>query len=232
MKKLILGLAMSTMALTACNSGNGAAGDIELLDAHDSMSYAIGCLIADNNATNFGDDLDIDIFFAGIRDQGDSSTDLLIPFDEAEMILQAYAFKKTDAAAQNTLAAGQAFLAENSTKEGVVTLPSGLQYEVVTEGTGAKPSLEDKVKCHYTGTFIDGKVFDSSVERGEPAEFDVNGVIKGWQEAVPMMAVGSKWNIYVPSDLAYGARDNQGMPGNSTLIFEIELLDIVTKASE
>jgi FKBP-type peptidyl-prolyl cis-trans isomerase FkpA len=229
MKKLFLGLVASMMALTSCNSGGSASGDIELIDLNDSMSYALGCLISDNNSKNFGDDIDINIFMEGIRQHSDSTGDLLIPFDEAEMILQSYAYKKSNAKAETNMAVGQAFLADNKTKEGVTTLPSGLQYKIVTEGTGAKPSLEDSVVCHYTGTFIDGKVFDSSVERGLPATFAVNGVIKGWQEIVPMMPTGSKWMVYVPSDLAYGARDNQGMPANSTLIFEIELLEIVGK---
>lgn len=222
-------MAASVMVLTSCNGGGSASGDIELLDLNDSMSYALGCLINDNNSTNFGEDLDVNIFLAGIREHNDSNSDLLIPFDEAEMILKSYAFKKSNAAAESTLSDGQAFLAANQTKEGVVSLPSGLQYMIITAGDGLKPTLEDSVVCHYTGTFIDGKVFDSSVERGVPATFAVGGVIKGWQEIVPIMPVGSKWMVYVPSDLAYGSRDNQGMPANSTLVFEIELLEILAK---
>ena len=229
MKKLFLGLVASSMALTACNSGGSASGDIELLDLNDSMSYALGCLISDNNTKNFGGDIDVNIFIEAIRQHNDSNGDLMIPFDEAEMILQSYAYQKSNAKAASTMAEGQAFLAENKTKEGVVTLPSGLQYKILKEGNGPKPTIEDSVVCHYTGTFVDGKVFDSSVERGTPATFAVNGVIRGWQEIVPMMPVGSKWKVFVPSDLAYGSRDNQGMPANSTLIFEIELLEIVGK---
>lgn len=227
MKKLVLSAVATMMVLASCNNGGGTSGDIELMDLNDSMSYALGCLISDNNYKNFGDDIDVDIFLAAIKEHNDSNAELLIPFDEAEMILQSYAYKKSNAVAEKTLADGMAFLENNKTKEGVVTLESGLQYKVIREGNGPKPSLEDSVVCHYTGTFIDGKVFDSSVERGTPATFAVNGVIKGWQEIVPMMPVGSKWMVYVPSALAYGARDNQGMPANSTLIFEIELLEIV-----
>ena len=226
MKKIVLGLVATTMMLASCNNGS-TSGDIELLDLNDSMSYALGCLIADNNNTNFGDDLDMDIFLAAIKEQSDSNADLLIEFDEAEMILKSYAFKKSSAVADETMAEGMAFLENNKTKEGVVTLESGVQYKIIKAGEGLKPTLEDTVVCHYTGTFIDGKVFDSSVERGEPAKFAVNGVIRGWQEIVPMMPVGSKWTVYIPSTMAYGSRDNQGMPANSTLIFEIELLEIV-----
>ncbi len=124
--------------------------------------------------------------------------------------------------------AGEAFLAENKTKPGVITTASGLQYQIIKEGTGAKPMPSDKVKCHYHGTLIDGTVFDSSVDRGEPVEFPVTGVIKGWVEALQLMPVGSKWKLFLPSDLAYG--DNAAGPKitpGSTLIFDVELLDIV-----
>lgn len=124
--------------------------------------------------------------------------------------------------------AGEDFLAINKTKEGVVTLPSGLQYKVLTEGTGDKPKLEDQVRCHYHGTLIDGTVFDSSINRGEPADFPVGGVIPGWIEALQLMPVGSKWELYIPSDLAYGEQGAGGKIGpNSALIFQIELLEIL-----
>lgn len=124
--------------------------------------------------------------------------------------------------------AGVAFLAENKTKEGVVELPSGLQYQVIIEGSGAKPAINNKVKCHYHGTLIDGTVFDSSVQRGTPIDFPVSGVIKGWVEALQLMPVGSKWKLFIPSHLAYG--DNQVGPKigpGCTLIFDVELLAIV-----
>jgi FKBP-type peptidyl-prolyl cis-trans isomerase len=126
---------------------------------------------------------------------------------------------------------GDEFLAANKSKEGVVALPSGLQYKVLTAGTGTKPTSTDSVVCNYRGTLIDGTEFDSSYKRGQPATFPVNGVIKGWTEALQLMPVGSKWQLFVPSDLAYGP---QGTPGgnigpNATLIFEVELLSIQTK---
>ena len=122
--------------------------------------------------------------------------------------------------------AGRAFLAENAEREGVVTTASGLQYEVLVSGDGATPGPTDTVTTHYHGTFVDGRVFDSSVDKGVPASFPVNRVIKGWTEALQMMKVGDKWKLVCPPDLAYGERGRGGIPPNSTLIFEVELLDV------
>lgn len=127
---------------------------------------------------------------------------------------------------------GDAFLAANKTREGVVSLPSGLQYKILKAGTGPKPTATDSVVCNYRGTLIEGKEFDSSYKRGEPATFPVNGVIKGWMEALQLMPVGSKWQLFVPSDLAYGPRGAGADIGpNATLIFEVELLSIQGKDS-
>ena len=134
---------------------------------------------------------------------------------------------KADKAAEN-LKAGQDFLEANKTREGVVALPSGLQYQVLKEGTGDKPSATDTVKCHYHGTLIDGTVFDSSVQRGQPAKFPLNMVIKGWTEGVQLMSEGSKWRFFIPADLGYGDRQVSAQIGpNSTLIFDVELLEIM-----
>jgi FKBP-type peptidyl-prolyl cis-trans isomerase FklB len=131
-----------------------------------------------------------------------------------------------DKAAAN-LKAGQDFLAANKEKPGIVTLPSGLQYEVITEGKGVKPLASNKVTCHYHGSLIDGTVFDSSVKRGQPATFPLNGVIKGWTEGLQLMATGSKWRFFIPPHLGYGDRQVGGQIGpNSTLIFEVELLGV------
>jgi FKBP-type peptidyl-prolyl cis-trans isomerase FklB len=128
---------------------------------------------------------------------------------------------------------GDAFLAANKTKDGVVTLPSGLQYKILTSGTGPKPTASDSVVCNYRGTLIDGKEFDSSYKRGQPATFPVSGVIKGWTEALQLMPVGSKWQLVIPSDLAYGERGTGADIGpNATLIFEVELLSIQSKDSD
>ena len=129
---------------------------------------------------------------------------------------------------KENLEEGLKFLAENRDKKGIVETASGLQYKILEEGDGEKPSPTDEVKCHYHGTLIDGTVFDSSIQRGEPAVFPVNGVIQGWVEALQMMSAGSKWRLFVPSDLAYGERGAGGAIGpNTTLIFDVELLEIV-----
>ncbi len=129
--------------------------------------------------------------------------------------------------AENNLKAGQEFLAANKQKPGVTELPSGLQYEVITEGTGPKPMAFNTVTCHYHGTLIDGTIFDSSVQRGKPASFPLNQVIKGWTEGVQLMPTGSKWRFFIPPNLGYGDRQVGGTIGpNSTLIFEVELLGI------
>ena len=130
------------------------------------------------------------------------------------------------AAGEKNVAVGAAFLAKNKARAGVTTTASGLQYEVLTKGTGAKPKATDTVVVHYTGTLIDGTIFDSSVERGEPASFTVGGVIKGWVEALQLMSVGDKWKLYIPADLAYGPRAAGKIPPNSALIFEVQLISI------
>jgi FKBP-type peptidyl-prolyl cis-trans isomerase FklB len=127
---------------------------------------------------------------------------------------------------------GEAFLAANKSKEGVVTLPSGLQYKIEKAGTGPRPTATDSVVCNYRGTLIDGTEFDSSYKRGQPATFPVTGVIKGWTEALQLMPVGSKWQLFIPSDLAYGESGNRGIEPNSTLIFEVELMSIEDKSKD
>ena len=136
-------------------------------------------------------------------------------------------FQSKQELSNKNLEEGNAFLEANKTKEGVVSLPSGLQYQVINEGTGAKPGATDKVTCHYHGTLINGTVFDSSVQRGQPASFPLNMVIKGWTEALQLMGIGSKWRLFLPADLAYGDRHVSAEIGpNATLIFDVELLGI------
>ena len=147
---------------------------------------------------------------------------------EANDTLNKYFSELQQKQAQKNMEDGAAFLAANGERKEVVTLKSGLQYEILIVGNGAKPKVTDKVKCHYHGTLIDGTVFDSSVERGVPAEFPVNGVIQGWVEALQLMPVGSKWRLYIPYNLGYGARGAGDSIGPySTLIFDVELLEIV-----
>jgi len=192
----------------------------------DSMSYAIGCSVAQfyqqQGITNFNAAL----VSKGLSDATNQKP--LLTEEQINMSITNYLQKIKEEKSAGNKKIGKEFLAENSKKAGVVTLPSGMQYLVVKEGTGAKPTLTDKVKCHYHGTLIDGKVFDSSVDRGQPIDFPVNGVIKGWTEALQLMPVGSKWKLFIPSDLAYG--DNQAGPSilpGSTLIFDVELIEIV-----
>jgi FKBP-type peptidyl-prolyl cis-trans isomerase FklB len=148
-------------------------------------------------------------------------------FAENTMGIADKLFQMKNEKASANLKAGQEFLEANKQKQGIVSLPSGLQYEVITEGSGIKPLARNKVTCHYHGTLIDGTVFDSSVKRGQPATFPLNMVIKGWTEGLQLMGVGSKWRFFIPPQLAYGDRQTGSQIGpNSTLIFEVELLDV------
>lgn len=192
---------------------------------NDSVSYSLGVSIGSNLQQSGFDKINFDLVKKGMEDTytGNSAFDANMANGIVQGFMQA---KKSEQAGQNK-AEGEKFLAEVKGKKGVVALPSGLMYEVIKSGTGAKPGPTDKVKTHYHGTLINGTVFDSSVERGEPISFPVNGVIAGWTEALQLMPVGSKWKLYIPSDLAYGERGAGGSIGpNSTLIFEVELLEI------
>ena len=191
----------------------------------DSVSYSLGVNIGENIKTQF-EDIKIDNFLSGMQEVIDG-VEPKINNDQALMVIQNYFTKKQSAKSEVKIEEGRKFLEENSKKEGVITLASGLQYEVIVDGSGEKPKLEDNVTTHYHGTLLDGTVFDSSVDRGEPASFPVGGVIKGWTEALQLMSVGSKWKLYVPYDLAYGERGAGPQIGPySTLIFEVELLNI------
>ncbi|HLZ93443.1 MAG TPA: FKBP-type peptidyl-prolyl cis-trans isomerase [Candidatus Acidoferrum sp.] len=201
----------------------------------DKTSYAMGM--------NFGTglrkqsiEIDPAIVARGLRDSFANGKTLLTDEEARALLtqLQAELRKKQQDLAQQAAEVnkkqGQGFLDANKTKDGVVTLPSGLQYKVLQEGVGPKPVLTDTVVCNYRGTLLDGAEFDSSYKRGQPATFPVNGVIKGWTEALQLMPVGSKWQLYVPSDLAYGDRGAGGQIGpGATLIFEVELLSIQAK---
>lgn len=193
----------------------------------DSLSYSVGILVASNLKSQGIVDIKAEDMAIGVSDII-NERETKISLEEANAYLENYMKKQTDRAKEENTKVGAAFLAENAKKPGIVQLPSGLQYEILKEGNGPKPALTDKVKTHYHGTLIDGTVFDSSVNRGEPASFPVNGVIKGWIEALQLMPVGSKWKLYVPYDLAYGDRGAGAMiKPYSTLIFEVELLEIV-----
>ena len=202
----------------------------------DKVSYAIGLNIG---KSLHKDSVEVDpaIFARGVKDALTGAKALLTD-DELKAVLttlqgdlQKRQEESMRQAGEINKKAGDAFLAENKTKPGVVTLPDGLQYKVLTEGTGPKPAATDSVVCNYRGTLIDGTEFDSSYKRGQPATFPVSGVIKGWTEAVQLMPVGSKWQLFLPAELAYGNRGAGPQIGpNATLIFEVELLSIQDKA--
>lgn len=193
----------------------------------DKVSYCLGLSIASNLITSGVKTLSVEPFMEALDAAFNGKMPELSP-EDANKILQEFFGKLQEEQAGKAVAAGKEFLDENAKKEGVVKLESGLQYEVITEGNGEIPKDSSSVKCHYHGTLLDGTVFDSSVKRGEPAVFPVNGVIKGWVEALQLMPVGSKWKLYVPSDLAYGAQGAGNLIGpHTTLIFEVELLEIV-----
>jgi FKBP-type peptidyl-prolyl cis-trans isomerase FklB len=202
----------------------------------DKVSYGIGVDIA----TGFkqrGLDLDIETLIKGLRD-GYAGGKTLMTEEEMRTTLTAYQkeLQEKESAAIKAIAEknkteGEAFLAANKTKEGVVTLPSGLQYKILKAGTGKIPTEADTVTAHYQGTLINGKVFDSSIKRGEPISLSPKEVIPGWKEALTLMPVGSKWQLFVPPGLAYGSQQNSPIEPNSVLIFEVELLSIKEPAS-
>lgn len=193
----------------------------------DQVSYALGMNIAQNLANSGLKELNFEAFNKGLRAVIENKTPEL-KLEEANSILQQFFSELEAKKFQANIEEGKTFLAENSKRNEITTLASGLQYEIIQKGEGSTPTSADKVKCHYHGTLVDGTVFDSSVERGEPAEFPVNGVIQGWVEALQLMPVGSKWRLYVPSNLAYGENGAGGVIGpHATLIFEVELLAIV-----
>ncbi len=194
------------------------------------VSYLIGRQVGDQLKTNQFPDFDIDGVAKGIKD---TFADAEMPLSEEQIeaaykVIQEQMQEIQAKASEEGQKVGTEFLAQNAKKDGIITLESGLQYEILVEGNGAKPTKESTVRTHYHGSFIDGKVFDSSVERGQPAEFPVGGVIAGWTEALQLMGEGSKWRLFVPSDLAYGAQGSQGaIPPHSALIFEVELLNVL-----
>lgn len=192
----------------------------------DKFSYSIGLVMAQNLQQQGLTEITAIDLAKGVEDAL-AGRPPQIPGEEVNKILQEGMQKKAMEQHGDNIKAGQEFLEMNKKREEVTALPSGLQYEVINQGLGPKPQAEDKVTTHYHGTLIDGQVFDSSVERGEPATFPVNGVIPGWVEALQLMNTGSKWRLFIPSDLAYGDRGaGDKIKPFSTLIFEIELLSI------
>jgi FKBP-type peptidyl-prolyl cis-trans isomerase len=204
-------------------------------DEKSRVSYAIGMMLG-HNWQQQGLEVDPDITARAIKDVQTGGAMLL---SQAEMQQTLTAFQKELKVKQQKIqeekavknkAEGADFLAANKSKPGVVTLPDGLQYTVLTEGSGAMPQADNVVSVHYRGTLLDGTEFDSSYKRGQPAQFPVNGVIRGWTEALQLMKTGSKWKLFIPSELAYGENGQRSIPPNSVLIFEVELLSVQPSA--
>jgi FKBP-type peptidyl-prolyl cis-trans isomerase FklB len=199
---------------------------------NDKISYSVGYQLGENFKQQ-GQSFNTEFLFKGIEDSLNKTTPMLTP-DERKAALTTLTQRlgeaereKRQRQAEKNLTESKAFLAENANQEGVITLPSGLQYKEITAGSGASPKLEDKVTVHYTGRLINGTVFDSSHQRNQPATFQVNRVIKGWTEALQLMQEGDKWELYIPPELAYGDKQAGGrIPANSALIFEVELISV------
>jgi FKBP-type peptidyl-prolyl cis-trans isomerase FklB len=199
---------------------------VPLKNALDSFSYALGLSIANFYKEQGVQNVNNNLVLKALNDIKAGKS--LMSDEQANNCMVSYVQGMRVEKAAGNKKAGEAFLAQNRKQQGIVSLPSGLQYQIIKESTGVKPTANDKVKVHYTGSLLDGTIFDSSVQRGEPLEIAVNGVIPGWIEALQLMPVGSKWKLFIPSHLAYG--DNPAGPAikpGSTLIFEVELLDIV-----
>lgn len=192
----------------------------------DKVSYCLGLSFASNLISTGIKEINVAVVADALQTAYEGRTPEIAP-DEANKILQEFLLKIEHQRGQVAKEAGKKFLEENGKQEGVVTLPSGLQYKVLSAGNGPKPRKGDTVRCHYEGRLINGVVFDSSYRRKQPAEFPVTGVIAGWVEALQLMPVGSKWQLFIPSELAYGSRGaGQSIGPNETLIFDIELLGI------
>ncbi len=232
MKKTILSLALAGVASFSLSQAAFAADPIKSLSTDvQKEGYSFG-LTFGKRMKNDMSDMDIDTFIQGLKDGYTGSTPLLTD-TQVQSVIQSFQNKQQlkareqfNKTAEKNIKDGNAFLAANKEKPGVVTLASGLQYKVIKEGDGPSPTAEDTVTVHYTGSLINGSVFDSSVERGQPATFPVKGVIPGWTEALQLMKKGAKWQLFIPANLAYGKGGNRAIEPNSTLLFDVELLDI------
>lgn len=202
---------------------------VKLKTEQDSLSYAMGVNLIKSLQGQGLEAIDPEVMAEAMKDVLEGNTTVLSD-QEAQMFVQAYMQKMQQLEMQRNLDEAAAFFEENANKEGVVTLPSGMQYKVLEEGSGPKPGPQSMVKVHYHGTLLDGTVFDSSKDRGEPIELQANRVIKGWQEALQLMPEGSKWMLYIPQELAYGANPRPGgaIKPYMALIFEVELIEIVS----
>ena len=223
MKKINLLIISIALILSACTNNN----TYKIPETEmEKVSYSLGINVATGVKAQGLDTIDVNAIAKAFKDVFEGN-DLDISEEESMKVLQDYFGKLQAEKSAKANEAGATYLADNGKKEGVTTTESGLQYEVLNSGSGPKPTTTDKVTVHYHGTLIDGTVFDSSVDRGEPATFGVNQVIKGWTEALQLMSVGDKWKLTIPANLAYGDQGAGGVIGpGSTLIFEVEILNI------
>lgn len=224
-----IALAIAVSLLTACGTTKKTSKTSDVEVDKTSFSYNYGLLIATSlkmEGLNL-DSLNKEELWAGV--QRAKSDEVSAELDNAQAIVMNKIVAAQESKSSAATAGNEKWLETNGKKKGVVTTASGLQYEILKEGSGAKPTLQDQVKTHYHGTLIDGTVFDSSVERGEPISFPLGGVIQGWQEGLQLMSVGAKWRFFIPSALGYGNRATGSIPANSILIFEVELLDVVSQ---
>lgn len=221
MKKLILAGLISAMPLMSAS-----AQEIALDTDEDKLSYSLGMLVGERVLKNYGDSLNYEAIAAAMTAQH-SGEETQLTIEEAQQVLGEFEEKRRQEAATAAVAMGQKFLDDNAARDEVTVTESGLQWEELEAGDGAKPSIDDTVTVHYVGTLIDGTEFDSSIARGQPAEFPLKGVIPGWTEGLQLMNVGSKFRFVIPSDLAYGERGaGQNIGPNETLVFSVELLEI------
>jgi FKBP-type peptidyl-prolyl cis-trans isomerase len=233
-RNLVIALAaFITFGISACNGGSVVNKDVKVVNQADSVAYALGHSVGGNLKKQFSD-VNPEIIAKAMMEAFQGKEDKLFAKPEdADNYIRTYMKVASEKKAIVTKEKGEAFLVANAKKAGIKVTPSGLQYEIIKDAQGEKPTLESTVKVNYHGTTIDGEVFDSSVERGEPATFPLNGVIKGWTEGLQLMTVGSKYKFYIPADLAYGNRQAGAKIGpNSTLIFEVELLEIVKEPAK
>lgn len=230
MKKTLFAIAALSILLASCGAQSDKKADDKQAKETD-VSYAFGLAVG-TSIQPTGVEINYDKFVAGMKDFIEKK-ELKMTLEEAQMAIQAAILESMDKLAKKNLEAEKAFLAENGKKAGIKTTASGLQYEVIRDGSGPKPIETDTVKVDYVGTLLDGTKFDSSIDAGEPAVFEVGQVIPGWVEAVQLMPVGSKYRVWIPSALAYGAEGSQGgIAPNSLLIFEIDLLGIEPPAKK